>query len=94
MLSYPELLAVAAGATEFIKTKLNLVDTAAEVLSAVVCVGSGSAWQYAQLPATTFEQWFTVVSTGVVTWLTTAGLYKLVLSPAKKAIETYVDSKK
>lgn len=93
MLSYPELLAVAAGATEFIKTKLNLVDTAAEVLSAVVCVGSGSAWQYAQLPATTFEQWFTVVSTGVVTWLTTAGLYKLVLSPLTKVADTYLQSK-
>lgn len=94
MLTYPELLAVVAGVTEVVKTKFNLVDTAAEVLSAVIGVGFGSAYQYALEVPTTFEGWFTVLTTGVITWLTTSGFYKLVLSPVKKAASAYIESKK
>lgn len=84
-ISYPVILAIAAGVTQFIKTSLNLVNTAAEVLAMVVCVLLGAAYQYTITVPVDFNGWFTVALVGVATWLTTAGLYKIGVSFAEKA---------
>lgn len=76
-ISYGVVLAVAAGLTQFIKTNLGLVDTAASVVSGLVCTLVGAAYQYTVTKPLDFNGWFTVVLVGLITWLTTAGLYKI-----------------
>ena len=79
-ITFAHILAIVAGVTQFIKTKMNLVDTAAELLSAAVGILCGSAYQYSVTKPVDFSGWLVVVVVGLITWLTTAGLYKLVFS--------------
>lgn len=72
------VVAIVLGLTQWIKTKLKLVDTAAEVLSFIVGFVLGGAYQYVYSQPVDAASWFAVVLTALGMALVPSGLYKFV----------------
>lgn len=64
------------GLTEWIKTKLHLVDTAAEVASFIVGFSLGGFYQYTLTQPIDATSWFQVVLVGIGMGLVPSGLFK------------------
>ncbi len=75
------VVAIVLGLTQWLKTKANLKDTAAEYLSLFVGFVAGVLYQYSiTLPAVNpfnVQAWFAVLVVGVAMSLVPSGLYKL-----------------
>lgn len=75
-LNIAEIVLLVLGLTQWVKTKLKLVDTVAEVTSFVIGFLLGGAYQFVVSQPVDARGWFLVLLVGIGMGLVPSGLYK------------------
>lgn len=79
-----DIVFIVIGLSQWLKTKLKLQDTAAEIMSFVVGAVLGGAYQYVITKPTDLATWLPVVVVAIGMGLVPSGLYKFVSVVAEK----------